>query len=490
MWKVYFSVFFVLIRNLNVENSIFAFFTYENSVDFGKIFNMERTLSQLSNLWGKVLQEIKEELNDKTIFDSFFHNSYIGFTENKVLFVVVSSGLAVELITKRYLDLVNAIVAKVTQTNYTVKLIQQKELNERNVSKIAAEPAFFKNSSLNPDLTFENFVVGSSNREAYQASIIVAANRGKLYNPLFIYGDSGIGKTHLLHSIGNYIKKTEPNTKVLLFDTDAFIDEYTKAARGESDFNKFKEYINGFDIILVDDVQFLVGKKKTEEQFFVIFKLFHDSKKQIVLTCDRLPNELEGLESRLITRFNTGLPEKINKPESDVCLNFLKNKIERSGLKVENFDSEALEFLAEKFSGSIRELQGAFNKLLSYTINFKPTEHIDLRTAVEAVGDLLGYVDTNVELSEKKILTKVAAYFNLTTTQLTGNSHVKQISFARHISMYLMRELMDLKFKRIGLVFGGKDHSTVMSAITKVEKMLKTDDNVKQIISDLKSKIV
>ena len=451
---------------------------------------MERTLSQLSNLWSKVLLEIKEQLNEKTIYDSFFSNSYISTIENKTIYVVTNSGLAAQVITMRYLDLVNAVVEKITQTNYNVVFTSEKDMVVKKPIKNAAEPAFFKNCSLNPDLTFDNFVVGSSNREAYQASIIVSANRGRLYNPLFIYGDSGIGKTHLLHSIGNYIKKLEPNTKVLLFNTDAFIDEYTKAARGESDFNKFKEYINGFDVILVDDVQFLVGKKKTEEQFFVIFKLFHDSRKQIVLTCDRLPNELEGLESRLITRFNTGLPEKINKPESDVCLNFLKNKIGRSGLSVHNFDNDALEFLAEKFSGSIRELQGAFNKLLSYTINFKPTEHIDLKTVVEAVGDLLGFVDTNTDLSERKILNKVATYFNLTTTQLVGNSHVKQITYARHISMYLMRDLMDLKFKRIGIIFGGKDHSTVMSAIQKVETMLKTDENLKQIITELKAKIM
>ena len=452
---------------------------------------MEHTLSQLSNLWGKVLTSIKEELRDKTIFDSFFSNSYIGSIEGKTMYVVVSSGLAVQIINMKYLDLVYAVVEKHTQTNYTIKLIRESDLQARQEPvKISAEPQFFKNSALNPDLTFDNFVVGTSNREAKQAAAFVAANRGKFYNPLFIYGDSGIGKTHLLHSIGNYIKEMEPNSKVLIFDTDAFIDEYTRAARGESDFNKFKEYINSFDTLLVDDIQFLVGKKKTEEQFFVIFKLFHDSRKQIVITCDRLPNELEGLESRLITRFNTGLPEKINKPEVDICLNFLLSKIEKSGLDPKKFDREALEFLSEKFCGSIRELQGAFNKLLSYSLNFKPTDHIDLKTTVEAVGDLLGYNDTNTDLNEKKILNKVATYFNLTTAQLTGNSHVKQITLARHISMYLMRELLDMKFKRIGVIFGGKDHSTVMSAIQKVEKLEANDENLKQIIRDLKAKIM
>ena len=203
---------------------------------------MERTLSQLSNLWSKVLLEIKEQLNEKTIYDSFFSNSYISTIENKTIYVVTNSGLAAQVITMRYLDLVNAVVEKITQTNYNVVFTSEKDMVVKKPIKNAAEPAFFKNCSLNPDLTFDNFVVGSSNREAYQASIIVSANRGRLYNPLFIYGDSGIGKTHLLHSIGNYIKKLEPNTKVLLFDTDAFIDEYTKAARGESDFNKFKEY--------------------------------------------------------------------------------------------------------------------------------------------------------------------------------------------------------------------------------------------------------
>ena len=451
---------------------------------------MKKSISQLTNLWSKVLQNIKEELNDKTIFDSFFLNSFIGKVDKNIVTVVVSSNLAAQIINMKYYDLLQSVLDKVSGEKFEIVLVQEKDFTDTKTVEIAAEPTFFKNSVINPDLTFDNFVVGSSNREAYQAAIIVASNRGKLYNPLFIYGDSGIGKTHLLHSIGNYIKKTEPQTKVLLFDTDTFIDEYTRAARGESDFNQFKEYVNSFDVILVDDIQFLVGKKKTETMFFVIFKLFHDSRKQIVLTCDRLPNELEGLESRLITRFNNGLPEKINKPESDVCITFLKNKIESLNLKLDKFDSESLEFLAEKFSGSIRELQGAFNKLLSYTLNFKPTDYIDLKTTIEAVGDLLGYTDTTNDVNERKILNKVATYFNLTPVQLTGNSHVKQITFARHIAMYLMRMLLDLKYKQIGQIFGGKDHSTVMSAITKVENLEMIDENLKQIIKDLKAKIM
>lgn len=434
--------------------------------------------------------EVKEELKDKTIYDSFFANSYIGSIDQKDLYVVVSSGLAASLISSKYMDLLNGIVTRITQTIYNIKLIQEKDLQVKKPVKIAAEPEFFKNCSLNPDLTFDNFVVGLSNQEAKQAAIIVASNRGSLYNPLFIYGESGIGKTHLLHSIGNYIKKNEPNTKVLVFDTDAFIDEYTKAARGESDFNKFKEYISGFDVLLVDDVQFLVGKKKTEETFFTIFRLFHDNRKQIVLTCDRLPNELEGLEARLITRFNTGLPEKINKPESDVCILFLKQKILKSGLKPENFDEESLQFLAEKFNHSIRELQGAFNKLLSYTINFKPTEHVDLAVTIEALSSLLGYNEVKTEVNEKKILNSVASFYHLTTSQLTGSSQIKQIVQARHVCMYLMRELLGLKYKKIGQIFGGKDHSTVMNAILKVEKMLKSDSLFHIAIEDLKSKIV
>lgn len=451
---------------------------------------MEKTISQLTNIWNRVLLEVKEELKDKTIYDSFFANSYIGSIDQKDLYVVVSSGLAASLISSKYMDLLNGIVTRITQTIYNIKLIQEKDLQVKKPVKIAAEPEFFKNCSLNPDLTFDNFVVGLSNQEAKQAAIIVASNRGSLYNPLFIYGESGIGKTHLLHSIGNYIKKNEPNTKVLVFDTDAFIDEYTKAARGESDFNKFKEYISGFDVLLVDDVQFLVGKKKTEETFFTIFRLFHDNRKQIVLTCDRLPNELEGLEARLITRFNTGLPEKINKPESDVCILFLKQKILKSGLKPENFDEESLQFLAEKFNHSIRELQGAFNKLLSYTINFKPTEHVDLAVTIEALSSLLGYNEVKTEVNEKKILNSVASFYHLTTSQLTGSSQIKQIVQARHVCMYLMRELLGLKYKKIGQIFGGKDHSTVMNAILKVEKMLKSDSLFHIAIEDLKSKIV
>lgn len=463
-------------------------------MDNGKIYYvMEKGQSELYKIWNSVLEVVEEEIDDRSIYTSFFVDSYIAYIEQKKMYVAVSTGLAANLIKMKYLDMLNQIVLRVTQTNYEVVVLPQKEIDEQKDKKFIktdAEPElFFKNSKLNSDLTFDNFVVGFSNKEAYQASLVVSTNRGKMYNPLFIYGDSGIGKTHLLHSIGNFIKKNEPNVKVLIFNTDDFVDEYTKAARGESDFNKFKEYINSFDVLLVDDIQFLVGKKKTEEQFFVIFRLFHDSQRQIVITCDRLPNELDGLEQRLITRFNDGLPEKISKPEIDTCKTFLKNKIIKSGLDLNYFDEEAIEFLASKFSSSIRELQGAFNKLLSYTINFKPTDHIDLEITQEAVGDLLGVKDSKSEVSERKIINKVASYYNLVPSQLTGNSHSQKITLARHIAMYLIRDILDLPYKKIGQLFGGKDHSTVMSAINKVDKMLITNNDLKSVIKEIKDSL-
>ncbi len=447
------------------------------------------SITELSNIWSRVLTKLKDEINNNHIFDVFFKDSYIYTINQGKMYIVVTSGLAVNLIETKYHDMLDSIVKDVTQTDYKLVITKQEDLDNNKLPSAKEETVFFKDSKINPRYTFDNFVVGLSNREANQASLIVASNMGNMYNPLFIYSDSGLGKTHLLHAIGNYIKQNSPRTNVLVISTDQFVEEYIRSAKGEEDINELKNYLKKVDVLLIDDIQFLANKTKTEEFFFPIFNYFVSNNKQIVLTCDRRPIDLEGLEQRLVTRFSQGLLTSISKPEKSVCVEILKKKIVQNGLDINNFDEDALEFLADKFSSSVRDLEGALLKLLNYTINFKPTSHIDLNTAIEAVSGLLNGVDAESEVSEKKIINIVAEYYNLTQNQILGNSHIKQIALARHISMYLIRSELDVSFTKIGQLFGNKDHSTVMSGVNKVENLLKTDEQMRKVITELKAKI-
>lgn len=449
---------------------------------------MKQNYSEISNIWNKVLIQLSNEIQDKHIYEVFFSKSYIHEISNNIMYLAVNTQVAAQLINTKYKELIEDIILNITQTNYKLVAINGADL-ETTKKKIDEESVFFKDSKIDSKFCFSNFVVGVSNGEAYQSALAVSSNLGNMYNPLFIYSDSGLGKTHLLHAIGNYVKENHPRKNILLISTDQFIDEYIRSARGEEDINALKAYLKKVDVLLIDDIQFLSDKKKTEEFFFPIFNYFVNNNKQIVLTCDRLPSELKGLEDRLVTRFSQGLSTYITKPEKETCISILKNKIIQNDLPISSFSDEAISFLAEKFSSSIRELEGSFLKLLNYTINFKPTDYVSLDVAIEAVGDLLSNSKVSNHLSERSILNTVCDYYNLTKAQIIGKSRLKQLTLARHIAMYLLREMLDLPFAKIGTLMGGKDHSTVMNGISNVEKMLKTNPQMCTVIDELKHKL-
>lgn len=349
--------------------------------------------------------------------------------------------------------------------------------------------AIFVNSFINPKHTFDSFVVGQCNREASQASLMIASNPGKLFNPLFIYSQSGLGKTHLLHAIGNYIKENTPRLKVLYISTDDFVDEFVRSVRGDREIEELRDFFKTVDVLLIDDIQFLADKNKTADMFFNVFNTMINLGKQVVLTSDRHPNDLKGLEARLVTRFNAGLSINIQEPDKETLLSILKMKIEANNLDITNFDDDVLDFIAEKFSKNIRELEGAINRLLFYSINIKQSKHIDLPLAIESVSSIINVKETERMLSEERIIEVVADYYNLTVSQLKGNVRTSQLALARHISMYLIRTMLDVPFKKIGQTFGGKDHSTVMSAVEKVESNLKTNPQLSQAIHEIQNRL-
>ena len=452
---------------------------------------MTKTISEKKRIWEKVLGKIETQLQDRHIYDSFFSQTSIYSIENDSMIVSVNSRLAANILTQKYLSIVQDIVEETTQSKFKISFVHEEDLKPTNekTEVVVEKSKFFTNSFINPKYTFDTFVVGQCNREASQASLMIASNPGKLFNPLFIYSQSGLGKTHLLHAIGNYIKENSPRLKVLYISTDDFVDEFVRSARGDNEIEQFRDFFKTVDVLLIDDIQFLADKTKTAEMFFNLFNLMINAGKQVVLTSDRHPNDLKGLEARLVTRFNAGLSINIQNPDKDTLISILKKKIVANNLDLNNFDDSVLEFFAEKFSKNVRELEGAINRLLFYSINIKQSNYIDLALAVESVASIINVKETERQLDEERIIETVADYYNLTVSQLKGNTRTAQLAMARHISMYLIRSILDVPFKKIGDTFGGKHYSTVMDAVEKVEKGLKNNPQLTQAISDIKKRL-
>ena len=451
---------------------------------------MNTSISEIARIWQETLKIVDERLNDQNMFDSFFANSYTYDIRGNTATVVVSSATAERLLSSKYIDIIKDAIAEVTDNNLDLVFVQQSSITKSNIrsnysQKDESEPSFFKDARLRSELTFDSFVEGDFNKEAYKAATVVAKNPGQIFNPLFIYSNSGLGKTHLLHAVGNAIKAKKPGTKVLYIDANDFVEEYIRYVRGEKESQSLKDYFSDVDVLLLDDVQFLANKVKTEEMFFYIYQKMVNSNKQIVITSDRQPNELKGLEDRLVTRFSQGLTVKINNPDQNTCVKILEKQILNEGLDINNFDPAVLYFYAEKFSSNVRELDGAFNRLIFYVTSMHPVDKITLEVAIEAVQNITGVKNVAAQLSEQRVINIVADYYNLTPTQLVGKTRTGQIALARHIAMYLIRINIDIPLTKIGNAFGGRDHTTVMNGIEKVESMLKTDEQLKAVIEKL-----
>ena len=479
-----------------MENSFSLKFAYQIKgnyfiiVSTQKVIVMNNSVSEIARIWQQTLKIIDKRLGEREIFDNFFANTYIQDIRGNTITLVAGSATAERLLSSRYVDVIKDALSEVVDGNYDLVIIQQDSIAKSNSKNVFAqkeddEPSFFKDSKLKEELTFDSFVDGDFNIEAYRAARVVAKDPGQIFNPLFIYSNSGLGKTHLLHAVGNTIKAKKPNAKILYIDANDFVDEYIKFVKGEKESETLKDFVCGFDVLLFDDVQFLQNKVKTEEMFFYIYQKMINSNKQIVITSDRQPTELKGLEDRLVTRFSQGLTVHINNPDQATCVKILEKQIENAGLEINNFDPAVLHFYAEKFSDNVRELQGKFKRLIFYVSEMKQVEKIDLDVAIEAIQNITNIKNAAAQLSEQKIINVVSDYYNLAPGQLTGKTRTGQIALARHIAMYLIRINIDAPLTKIGAMFGGRDHTTVMNGILKVENMLKTDESLKAVINDL-----
>lgn len=344
--------------------------------------------------------------------------------------------------------------------------------------EIEAEQVLNEKNKLNEKYTFENFVVGKSNQIVYSAAINVAKNPGKNFNPLFIYGGVGLGKTHVLHAIGNYIRKNNKSIKLLYVTCEQFMNAFTKALK-EKNIEAFRQRYREVDVLMVDDIQFISNKTGTQEEFFHTFNDLYQNNKQIILASDKHPRNIEALEERLRSRFAGGLIQDIQKPDFETRLAILQKKVE-----IENYtvDSDVLEFLAEKIDSNIRELEGNLNKVVSLSILIGKNNATMLE-AEEALSDLTSMQTPS--LTVDKIMDVVCNYYKVKKADLIGKKKNKEIVDPRQICIYLITELLDVPLMTIGNAFGGRDHTTIMHARDKIAQNIKVDRSLKTNVEDL-----
>lgn len=328
----------------------------------------------------------------------------------------------------------------------------------------AAAPAPFEDPHLNPRYTFDTFVIGASNRFAHAAALAVAESPGKTYNPLFIYGDSGLGKTHLLHAIGHYTRQIKPQTKVRYVNSEEFTNDFINSIRDDRSLI-FKRQYREVDVLLIDDIQFLQGKEQTMEEFFHTFNALHNAGKHVVITSDVSPRNLDGIEERMRTRFEWGLMTDVQPPDLETRIAILRKKAQADDVAA---PSDVLEYIASNITSNIRELEGALIRVTAFAALNK--QSVDLGLAQVVLKDLIS--DDDSEITAATIIGKTAEYFGITMEELTGTSRSRVFVTARQIAMYLCRQLTDQSLPKIGSHFGGKDHTTVMYAVKKVEDQI------------------
>ena len=479
-----------------VNSFVFTSLPLIHGRDTGKFLpdkTMNETITQLEEIWSAAMKKMADKLSTEPdgqrIIDTFFTGSKILSIEGNQIKIVVSTKLAAKVIEDSYAADLKSFIDDMTGTDFHLSFVSKDEVAEEK-TEAKKEVSFFPEAYLNPNFTFDNFVVGSSNNEPFQASVMIASTPGRMFNPLLLYSESGLGKTHLLHAIGNSIKEKYPSMRILCISAADFVDEYVQYATGSKEDNSLAKYFRDqVDVFLIDDIQYIVGKKKTMEMFFVVFQALVNKGRQIVMTSDQPPERLDGLDERLRTRFTQGLVLPIQRPDVDTSVRILRMKIKANGLDPDDFDDEVITFIASKFSKNVRELEGALNRLIFCTINLNPTKHITMDSAERALKSLSGAKEDKSALTEEKIIAKVADFYSLTPSQLTGKIRIARISMARHIAMYLIRYLLDAPFSKIGEAFGGKDHATVINGVKKVENSLKTDPDMAIAISELKRRL-
>ena len=438
--------------------------------------------------WEEILQLVKKEHELSEIsFNTWIKPLDIYYIQdNKIYILVPTEQMGLSYIQKKYSLPIKVAIAEVTGIEYEIEFVLPETAKTiKPVKAKKTEHESMEHSNLNPNYTFDTFIVGNNNRFAHSASLAVAESPGDVYNPLYLYGGVGLGKTHLMHSIAHFIQDEHPEMKVVYVSSETFTNELIESIRNGNNaaITQFRDKYRNVDVLLIDDIQFIIGKESTQEEFFHTFNKLHIAKKQIIISSDKPPQEMETLEERIRSRFEWGLQADIGSPDYETRMAILRKKVEMDEFDIED---EILNYIAVNIKSNIRELEGALNKLIAFSnLERKP---ITMEVAVKVLQNIIS-PDKPLEITPQLIIEVVAEHFEITVDQIMSKSRSSDIAKPRQIAMYLCKNLTDQPLDAIGKLLGGRDHSTIIHGIKKVADEYQTNESYKNTIDTIRKKI-
>ncbi len=439
-------------------------------------------MMEYQDIWNDVRDELQRTLAENTFNQTFGEVKKVIKHENGIIYVLTPSAYARRTINNIYYKSINEIVKKYSKENLKFKFIAEDEIKPDKKPQVIKP---LTKTDLNPNFTFESFVVGDSNRMAVLTALKVADNPGVVYNPLYIFGGVGLGKTHLMQAIGNYITEQDLNTKILYVQANDYLSDYTRAIR-DNNLAGFEEKYDNIDVLLIDDIQMLTDKNQTQQQFFKLFNYLDNNNKQIVITSDRPAAKLNGFMDRLTSRFEKGGVVDINHPDFNQRVNILKKKAqELSEIPVSD---EIINYIAENFTENVRELEGALNRIFLYAEMYSNSP-LTMSLAKEALDVLLKNKVVNPQASYDDVLSVIASMYSITVADILGSSRNAKYALPRQIAMYILKSRYNLTYKKIGNILNGRDHTTVMSGYNKIAEDLKTNEELKMAVDAILKKV-
>lgn len=447
--------------------------------------------------WESIKDTIKKEYNLSEIsYNTWIVPLKVYKVENNMVTIMIPSDQshALNYINSKYKSYFQVTITEMMDENYDISFVLETDIEKEDTKeeknntpkKNPIHSINYENSNLNPKYIFDTFVVGSNNKFAHSAALAVAESPGEIYNPLFIYGGAGLGKTHLMHSIGHFILEKNPNKKVLYVTSETFTNEVIESIRSGNNtaMNKLRDKYRTVDVLMVDDIQFIIGKESTQEEFFNTFNSLHNSGKHIIISSDKPPKEMETLEERLRSRFEWGLIADIQPPDYETRMAILRKNAENYDKEI---DDQIFQYIATNIKSNIRELEGAFNRIIAKS-RLTNNSEITLELAEDALKDLIN-PDKQKNITPSTIIEIVSEHFGVSPDDIVSKRRNSEFVVPRKIVMYLCRDMLDISFSNIGKLLGKKDHTTIIYGINTLEEELKTNEELKNKVEVIKKKL-